>query len=583
VSLDTPNGYTAWLHAVRRTVAWEGDGTESSVALTAQTTGYAFIVNGKSDGSARGDAGTQVMSGLLGAIVNPRVRTSLVIGLGTGSTAGWLGAIPAMERVDVVELEPLILKVARDCSPVNRDVLDNPKVHIQIADAREVLLTTRNRYDLIASEPSNPFRAGIASLFTREYYAAAIDRLTPDGLFVQWVQSYEIDAATFKTILATFASIFPHVEVWQTRPGDLMLVGGRHPLTYRAATLAARIEEEPFKTALHDAWRAIDVEGLLAHFVANGATVRALLAQPGIVVNTDDRNVVEFGLARSAGFQISPYAALRAFALANRGWRPAIDEASIDWDRVQSEWVNLHAPDDVFTGVTAQGPPAHKARQAAVILYYRDHNLTGALTDWRQQSEPPRGPIELAMMADTLAEMGLEEALLYIEPLRAYQPVEADAALATLYMRQRKDEEEAAVLESATKRLRTDPWPLFRFTSKIIALAQQLGMRNPALAPRMLEALKPPFAVLAAQDQRLTAAAFLTRLVDFRQTCRDAVGALEPHVPWTADFLLLRHDCYAAVGHPRASAAAADLQAFAEREPVPLVRPVPPEHRQVSR
>src|SRR6185295_2654232 len=168
-------------------IVWDGDGVESSVALAAEENGYAFVVNGKSDGSARGDAGTQVMLGLLGAIRHPQPRRALVIGLGTGSSAGWLGAVPSMERVDVVELEPLVLDVARACEAVNHDAMRNPKVHITIADARETLLTTAARYDVIASEPSNPFRAGIASMFTVEYYRAASARLTPDGVFAQWV------------------------------------------------------------------------------------------------------------------------------------------------------------------------------------------------------------------------------------------------------------------------------------------------------------------------------------------------------------------------------------------------------------
>src|SRR5262249_56527943 len=125
-------------------------------------------VNGRGDGHATEVAGTQVMGGLLGALVHPNPKRALVIGLGTGSTAGWLGAVPSMERVDVVELEPAILRVARRCAPVNRDVLANPKVHVEIGDAREVVGTTRAKYDLIFSEPSNPYRAGIASLFTRE-------------------------------------------------------------------------------------------------------------------------------------------------------------------------------------------------------------------------------------------------------------------------------------------------------------------------------------------------------------------------------------------------------------------------------
>ncbi len=184
-AIVSANELEDWGRAQQRAVVWEGDGTESSVALSNDSAGYAFVVNGKTDGSARRDAGTQVMSGLLGAILNPDARRSLVIGLGTGSTAGWLGAIPTMERVDVVELEPLILDIATACQAVNHDVMHNPKVHITLGDARETLLTTTDRYDIIASEPSNPFRAGIASLFTRDYDTAATDRLTPDGLFIQ--------------------------------------------------------------------------------------------------------------------------------------------------------------------------------------------------------------------------------------------------------------------------------------------------------------------------------------------------------------------------------------------------------------
>src|SRR5439155_17044467 len=134
---------------------------------------------------------------------------ALVVGLGTGSSAGWLAAVPSIDRVDVVELEPLVLDVARACGPVNHNALTNPKVRITIGEARETLLTSRDRYDIIASEPSNPFRAGVASLFTLEYYRAAADRLTDDGVFAQWVQAYEIDTRTLRTIYSTLAAVFP--------------------------------------------------------------------------------------------------------------------------------------------------------------------------------------------------------------------------------------------------------------------------------------------------------------------------------------------------------------------------------------
>ncbi len=112
-AIGSANQMRDWAHARRSVIEWEADGTESSVALARDITGYSFIVNGKSDGSAQGDAATQVMLGLLGTLLHPDAKRSLVIGLGTGSTAGWLAAVPRMEKVDVVELEPLVLEIAR--------------------------------------------------------------------------------------------------------------------------------------------------------------------------------------------------------------------------------------------------------------------------------------------------------------------------------------------------------------------------------------------------------------------------------------------------------------------------------------
>jgi hypothetical protein len=169
--LRSPNDVVAWEHDCRRAISWEKDGRESSVALD-RADGLAFIVNGKVDGSVRGDAGTAVMAGIVGAMLHPHPTRAMVIGLGTGETAGWLAAIDSITDVDVAELESAILEVARQSAPVNHAALDNPKVHVEIGDARELLLTSRHRYSILMSEPSNPYRAGVASLFTQSYYEA---------------------------------------------------------------------------------------------------------------------------------------------------------------------------------------------------------------------------------------------------------------------------------------------------------------------------------------------------------------------------------------------------------------------------
>jgi spermidine synthase len=566
------NGLRAWRHAQLYGTIWEGDGVESSVSLAVKRSGYAFVVNGKVDGNAREDAGTQVVLGLLAAMRHPHPRRAMVIGLGTGSTAGWLGAIPSMERVDVIELEPLVIDVARACAPVNQDVLRNPKVRITIGDARETLLTSRDRYDVIASEPSNPFRAGIASLFTVEYYRAARDRLTEDGAFAQWVQGYEIDAPTLRTIYATMAAVFPYVETWQTSTSDFALIASTRPRAFSTAVLRARIAEEPYKSALAGAWRATDVNGLLAHFVATDALTRAFAATPGVEINTDDRNVVEFGLARSVGRAAGNLTGeLRNLARSTGASRPPLDsEAGISWPAVDTAWA--HGVGWVDREYPLSDPPVERLRRTALQRYFRAGDLVGAREIWLAQSEPPRDPWELAMAADLMAETGSDAALRLIEQLRAYQPAEADTLLATLRMRQSRFPEAAAALVAAFARYRVDPWPLLRYKEKALSLALVIGRSDPSTARALYDALRSPFSVLVADGGRLSTAAELSSHFDFAGACREPIGAMEPYPPWGAEFLIRRRDCYRAANDPRLAAALRDLEDFFAHEPAPLAR-----------
>jgi spermidine synthase len=570
--LSTPNNLRAWSQGLKRAMVWEGDGTESGVALALEQTGYAFIVNGKADGSARSDAGTQVMLGLLGALANPQARRALVVGLGTGSTAGWLAAVATIERVDVVELEPLVIDVARACRDVNHDALGNPKVHLTIGDARETLLTARDRYDIIASEPSNPFRAGIASLFTQEFYRAATDRLTDEGVFAQWVQGYEIDGRTLRTIYATMASVFPQVETWQTNKGDLVLLGARRSRTYSADALSARIAEEPFRTALANVWRAVSMEGLLAHYVANDSLARTIAHTPGVDVNSDDRNVVEFGLARSVGRAGSLIVLeLRQLAAATGASRPPFaSDTGVDWSTVDTARMSYYVGQGWFGEVTPQGSPSEQARQRALLRYYESSDAAGARGLWQQQSGLPRDPTELAMVANLEADEGSDAALPLIEGMRAYSQIEADVTLAVLRLRQSKTGAATAALETAFTRLRSDPWPGLRFKQAALAMAATVGARDPAAARQLFDALREPFAVRSVDEARMLTAAELATRLDFASFCRQPVGGLEPFAPWNQDFLRMRQQCYLATSDPRLAGATLDLQEFLSREPLPL-------------
>ena len=540
----SPNQFRSWASEQRRGILWEADGIESTVALTLDPAGYAFVVNGKSDGSARTDAGTQVMLGLLGALTVPNPKSALVIGLGTGSTAGWLGTVPSVDRVDVVELEPLVVEVARACALVNRDALSNPKVHVTIGDARELLLTTRDRYDIIASEPSNPYRAGVASLFTSEYYRAASDRLSDDGVFVQWIQAYEINANTLRTIYATLASVFPQVETWHTNPGDIVLVASKRTHSYAVADLTRRLNSEPFKSALAKVWRAVSIEGFLAHYLASQSLARMAANTPGVEINTDDRNVVEFGLARSVGAALTTVADIRTVAREAGASRPPLDtDSAIRWTELDTAWMSYNASVNSINQ-NLLGPPNEQARQAALLQYYQNSNLDAARGLWEQQPDGARDPAEMAMLADIASQSGVEAAVLFIDRLRAYQPGEADVMLGILRLRQSKLAESATAIESALVRFRTDPWAQSRYVYRALDVAMLLATRDTELARRMFAALGSPFAVDAAEDARLVTRAQVSRQLDFPRSMRGrrrrtrAARALERTLPAPSPRLL---------------------------------------------
>ncbi|MFZ5830377.1 MAG: fused MFS/spermidine synthase, partial [Planctomycetota bacterium] len=300
IDRSSPNATRAWVHSVRRDTIWEAEGVEASVAINVGD-GLSFYVNGKADGNAVGDVGTQVMLGVLPALLHPDPSTAMVVGMGTGETAGWLAETPGMQRVDVVELEHAIDDVARRCALANHDVMRHPKVRRIYNDAREVLLTTPERYDIISSEPSNPYRAGIAGLFTREFYLAARNRLRDRGLFVQWLQGYEVDDRTVRIVFATLSSVFPHIEVWQSKQDDMLLVCSTSPMSYDGDRLHAKLAHDSYREAVAVAWRAVDLEGIAARFIADSEFVRDYGAREAGAENTDSRNRIEYMFARSLG------------------------------------------------------------------------------------------------------------------------------------------------------------------------------------------------------------------------------------------------------------------------------------------
>jgi len=212
-------------------VIFMADGVNGSVAVTRSDNNVTLRVNGKADASSA-DARTQLMLGHLGAAFHSSPHQVLIIGFGSGMTVSAVARYPDVERIDCVEIEPAVIQAAGFFQDLNHGVLKDPRVHIIFDDARNFMLTSREKYDLIISEPSNPWIAGVASLFTDEFYKAAQERLAPHGIFVQWVQAYSLAPADLKMILATFAGRFPQVSMWRGEELDFLLLGTNEKLTF---------------------------------------------------------------------------------------------------------------------------------------------------------------------------------------------------------------------------------------------------------------------------------------------------------------------------------------------------------------
>ena len=189
---------------------------------------YVMVNSGKGDASSQGDMNTQTLLAHMPMLFHPSPKEVMVLGLASGITAGEVLHYP-IDRLDVLEISQQVVEASRFFLPWNNNVLSDPRTDLIIQDGRAHLQLTRRTYDVIISEPSNPWMAGLATLFTREFFTLARDRLHSDGILVQWLQAYSIDWPTFALIGRTFAEVFPNSALIRTNPsgisGDCLLVG----------------------------------------------------------------------------------------------------------------------------------------------------------------------------------------------------------------------------------------------------------------------------------------------------------------------------------------------------------------------
>jgi spermidine synthase len=265
------------------TFLYTGEGLNSSIAVSEAEGGVRnFHVSGKVEASTEvHDMRLQRLLGHMSALMHPRPRSVLIVGFGAGVTAGSFVLHPSVERIVICEIEPLIPRmVAPFFSKENYDVVHDPRVEIVYDDARHYILTTREKFDVITSDPIHPWVKGAASLYTKDYFDLVKAHLNPGGVVTQWVPLYQSTEEVVKSEVATFFDVFPYGTIWSNQYAngggyDVVMLAKPEPLVIDPGALQARLDR-PDHARVAQALNEVDFPGVRGLMAAYGGQSRDL-------------------------------------------------------------------------------------------------------------------------------------------------------------------------------------------------------------------------------------------------------------------------------------------------------------------
>jgi spermidine synthase len=273
------------------------EGINTAVAVFRSFGIVTLNVGGKADASTnRGDIMPQLLLGHLPILFAAEARKVAVIGYGSGMTAAAVLAHPEVERVDVMEIEKAVIDASVFFETINGNPFDDPRTRLIVEDGRIRLSYTNETYDVISSEPSNPWMAGVSNLFTVDFYKTAARRLRPSGVFAQWIQNYDISEDTFRTILASMGEAFPHLAVFHPSPWDVIVLASSQPIMAPWGDFRARFEEPSVLESLVRADIRDPLEIGFFLTAGEGPTLDAAARAPAR--NTDDNVWLEHRMPR---------------------------------------------------------------------------------------------------------------------------------------------------------------------------------------------------------------------------------------------------------------------------------------------
>ncbi len=303
------------------------------------------------------DAATQTLVPLMTLAYAPKAKTAAIIGQGSGMSSHFLLASSNLKELVTIEIEPEMIAGSRVFYPINRRAFDDPRSRHVIEDAKSYFASEQRRYDVIVSEPSNPWVSGVSGLFTTEFYSRVRQYLTKDGIFGQWIQVYELDDGLVLSVLAALHQNFPSYQVYLVPHGDLLVVASNGRLPEPDWSVA------DLPSVRSDLCRFVPITPsvLDALYLTGRSELAPLLDSTSVGPNSDFYPVLDLGAER------------RRYRRDNASGLPAL---SLEWFNLLSSITQKRS--GVGTQAIPSFPQNPRVRAQAVAAYLKDPSAAAA-------------------------------------------------------------------------------------------------------------------------------------------------------------------------------------------------------------
>ena len=309
-------------------VLYHDEGLYSSVSVMKEDGYTSLRINGKTDSSnIPVELFTQYMLAYIPLFASNNLENVMMVGLGGGFTLDSISNFNEVKTIDVVEINPLVVSVTKEYfSQYNNHALNDSRVNLIIADARNHLLTKDKKYDVIISEPSNIWSWGEGGLFTREMYEIVMSDLNEGGIFCQWMPLFEQNTNDFKIFLSTFQSVFPYTDLW-IMGSDAILIGSNEPINYDYGNIRNHVyQNENINKDFMIMSNVLVTQG--KYRLLNNILIPYWMSNDDIksfsngVINTDNLPILEFSTAKNTVYlqrQDNPIKMLSEYLYRKRG------------------------------------------------------------------------------------------------------------------------------------------------------------------------------------------------------------------------------------------------------------------------